>query len=120
MNREMRSREGQDILLDTRMLAMIAESWCSGISLTHPDVDAGAVDYRQFPPALLCYGAGELFAPYVREIGRTLLTRIRSAQVYEGPAHCHDWMLAGFLPEARAMRENIAAFIGGSRYQTKE
>ena len=111
MDGAMRQRESQDILLDTKMLALIAETWSCGVSLTHPDVSAGAVDYRHFPPTLLCYGARELFAPYVRQIGNTLLAHVDGAQVYEGQTHCHDWMLAGFLPEARAMRRMIAAFI---------
>lgn len=111
MDRAMRGWENEDILLNTKMLAMIAESWCGGIPLTHPEVDAGAMDYRQFPSTFLCYGGKELFAPYVREIGSTLLTHVHGAQVYEGQNHCHDWMLAGFLPEARAMRKIIAAFI---------
>ena len=115
MDGAMRDREKEDILLDARMLAMIAESWCSGISLTHPDVDAGAVDYWQFPPTLLCYGARELFAPYVRQIGNALMAHVYGAQVYEGQAHCHDWMLAGFLPEARAVRKKFAAFTGDER-----
>lgn len=112
MDGAMRDRENEDILLDTKMLAMIAEGWCGGIPLTHPEVEAGAMDYRQFPPTLLCYGGRELFAPYVREIGNTLLAHVHGAQVYEGQTHCHDWMLAGFLPEARAMRQKIAGFIG--------
>lgn len=119
MGEAMRDRENEDILLDTQMLAMIAESWCSGIPLTHSDVDAGAVDYQQFPPTLLCYGGKELFAPYVRQIGNTLMAHVRGPQVYEGKTHCHDWMLAGFLPEARTMRRKIANFISGC-YQKKE
>ena len=113
MDGVMRSRECQDILLDTKMLAMIARTWSRGIPLDHPDINAGSVDYRHFPPTLLCYGARELFAPWVRQIGDKLLTNVGGAQVYEGQAHCHDWMLAGILPEARAMRKRIAAFIEG-------
>lgn len=44
-----------------------------------------------------------------------ILIYVRCAQVYEGQTHCHDWMLAGFLPEARAMLGKIAAFINGKR-----
>jgi acetyl esterase/lipase len=115
MHGTMCGQEKEDILLDTKMLAMIAESWCGGIPLTHPDVDAEAVDYRQFPPVLLCYGGKELFAPYVRKIGSTLLAHVCGAQVYEGQSHCHDWMLAGFLPEAWSMRGRILDFIRGER-----
>lgn len=60
---DMRSCEAQDILLDTRMLATIAESRCNGIFLKSPDADAVAADYRQIPPTLLCYGGERAVRP---------------------------------------------------------
>jgi len=108
---EMRGREEEDILLDTRMLSMIADAWNQTTPLDHPDVNAGRVNYRNFPPTFLCYGGKELFTPYVRRIANFLLMHVEGAQVYEGKTHCHNWMLLGALPETRRLWKELATFL---------
>lgn len=110
-NSEMAEAEKKDILLSKSLVDMFAKYWGKGVALDSPDIDVEYIDYSGFPTTMLYYGTNEMFYPNIGALINNIKKYGVEFEVHEGKGLCHDWAIAGLIPEGRKAIKEMCSFV---------
>ncbi len=100
-----------DVLLSEFIIGMSAKHWGKGIPLSDGRMNAEYTDFTDFPPTLLFYGTGEMFAPHIDRLIANIKKSGAHLKVYAGKGMCHDWAIISSIPEGRRALRHMCKFI---------
>lgn len=100
-----------DVLLSEFIIGMSAKHWGKDIPLSDGRMNAEYTDFTGYPPTLLFYGTGEMFAPHMDRLIANIKKSGAHIKVYAGKGMCHDWAIISSIPEGRRALKRMCKFV---------
>lgn len=110
-NPDIQKNYHQDPMLSRARLTESANSYVGGDNAKNPLISPLYGDVGVLPPTLIQIGTFDMFLWDNREFHRRCLEAKINVQYEEYPNTFHDFMMVGFLPEARKARKSQAEFL---------
>lgn len=106
-----REAKSNDILLSEFVVEMIGKYWGRDIPLASARMNAEYIDFTGFPPTMLFYGTGEMFAPHMDKLIANIEKSGTNLKVHVGKGMCHDWAIISLIPEGQKALKRICKFV---------
>ena len=110
-NPDIEKNYNQDPMLSRQRLTESADSYVGSDNRKNPLISPLYGDVSLLPPTLIQIGTSDIFLWENRELHRKCLDTSVIVQYEEYPNTFHDFMMVGFLPEAKKARKSQAEFL---------
>lgn len=110
-NPDIEKNYNQDPMLSRKRLTQSANSYVGSDDPKNPLISPLYGDVRHLPPTLIQIGTADIFLWENRALHRKCLDAAINVQYEEYPNTFHDFMMVGFLPEAKKARKSQAKFL---------